>query len=227
MVESFYYMPIITRDLAPVLSRWATLYPVVTLTGPRQSGKTTLCKTVFPGKPYLSLELSRSASDPPLPRRPFRELGGVRTPQTEAPPRASAQRPPFPGSRWAGSGHAASRRACRPVGGSQIGADHGQQLSRAPPGGQGDPGAGTAIQHVGLRPGLWWRSTPVATRGAGASLEPDRRTGAGPGRLNGVQTPKLSGSLSKVTGPPASSGAWRMASPSSWRPAAFRISCMR
>ena len=45
-----------TRDLAPVLSRLATFYPVVTLTGPRQSGKTTLCKTVFPDKPYLSLE---------------------------------------------------------------------------------------------------------------------------------------------------------------------------
>jgi hypothetical protein len=28
----------------------------VTLTGPRQSGKTTLCKAAFPGKPYLSLE---------------------------------------------------------------------------------------------------------------------------------------------------------------------------
>lgn len=30
--------------------------PVVTLTGPRQSGKTTLCRAVFRGKPYVSLE---------------------------------------------------------------------------------------------------------------------------------------------------------------------------
>ena len=46
----------IHRDLHPVLLRWAGLYPVVTLTGPRQSGKTTLCKAAFPDKPYLSLE---------------------------------------------------------------------------------------------------------------------------------------------------------------------------
>ena len=30
--------------------------PVVTLTGPRQSGKTTLCKHLFPGLPYRSME---------------------------------------------------------------------------------------------------------------------------------------------------------------------------
>ena len=46
----------IQRDLHPTLLRWATTYPVVTLTGPRQSGKTTLCKAAFPGKPYVSLE---------------------------------------------------------------------------------------------------------------------------------------------------------------------------
>ena len=44
------------RKLAPVLQERATQYPVVTLTGPRQSGKTTLCKALFPGLPYLSLE---------------------------------------------------------------------------------------------------------------------------------------------------------------------------
>ena len=31
-------------------------FPVVTLTGPRQSGKTTLVRDVLPGKPYVSLE---------------------------------------------------------------------------------------------------------------------------------------------------------------------------
>lgn len=32
------------------------MYPVVTLTGPRQSGKTTLCRMLYPDKPYLNLE---------------------------------------------------------------------------------------------------------------------------------------------------------------------------
>jgi hypothetical protein len=31
-------------------------YPVITVTGPRQSGKTTLCRTSFPAKPYVNLE---------------------------------------------------------------------------------------------------------------------------------------------------------------------------
>lgn len=31
-------------------------YPVLTLTGPRQSGKTTLCRQAFPDLPYVSLE---------------------------------------------------------------------------------------------------------------------------------------------------------------------------
>jgi len=34
----------------------AVNFPVVTLTGPRQSGKTTLCRSVFPDMPYLNLE---------------------------------------------------------------------------------------------------------------------------------------------------------------------------
>ena len=46
----------IERNLSPVLRHAATLYPVVTLTGPRQSGKTTLCQQAFPEKPYTSLE---------------------------------------------------------------------------------------------------------------------------------------------------------------------------
>lgn len=31
-------------------------YPVVTIIGPRQSGKSTLTKMAFPDKPYVSLE---------------------------------------------------------------------------------------------------------------------------------------------------------------------------
>lgn len=46
----------IHRDLASILAQRAKVYPVVTLTGPRQSGKTTLCRQVFPDLPYISLE---------------------------------------------------------------------------------------------------------------------------------------------------------------------------
>ena len=31
-------------------------YPVVTITGPGQSGKTTLCRMLFPDRAYVSLE---------------------------------------------------------------------------------------------------------------------------------------------------------------------------
>lgn len=47
---------IIRRNLATVLVRVARQYPVVTVTGPRQSGKTTLCRQVFRHKPYVNLE---------------------------------------------------------------------------------------------------------------------------------------------------------------------------
>jgi hypothetical protein len=46
----------IERDIQPVLIRLASQYPVVTVTGPRQSGKTTLARSAFPDKPYVSLE---------------------------------------------------------------------------------------------------------------------------------------------------------------------------
>jgi predicted AAA+ superfamily ATPase len=46
----------IERDLTPILRQRAGQYPVVTLTGPRQSGKTTLCRALFPDKAYLNLE---------------------------------------------------------------------------------------------------------------------------------------------------------------------------
>ncbi len=42
--------------MASVLKRSAADYPIVTLTGPRQSGKTTLVRAVFPKHEYVSLE---------------------------------------------------------------------------------------------------------------------------------------------------------------------------
>jgi predicted AAA+ superfamily ATPase len=46
----------IPRELAAKTKQLADQYPVVTITGPRQSGKTTLCRMVFPDKAYASLE---------------------------------------------------------------------------------------------------------------------------------------------------------------------------
>lgn len=46
----------IERTLSTVLLKDAEAYPVVTVTGPRQSGKTTLVKHVFPGHEYCNLE---------------------------------------------------------------------------------------------------------------------------------------------------------------------------
>jgi len=38
-----------------LLSLWRS-YPVIFITGPRQSGKTTLCKMTFPDFGYVNLE---------------------------------------------------------------------------------------------------------------------------------------------------------------------------
>lgn len=46
----------VRRLLEAPLRALADKYPVVTLTGPRQSGKSTLCRHVFPDKPYVNLE---------------------------------------------------------------------------------------------------------------------------------------------------------------------------
>jgi predicted AAA+ superfamily ATPase len=46
----------IPRKIASELAQAAKEYPVVTILGPRQSGKTTLARMVFPGRPYFSLE---------------------------------------------------------------------------------------------------------------------------------------------------------------------------
>ncbi len=58
----------IERNLSQILKKQAGKYPVVTLTGPRQSGKTTLCKEVFKEYEYKNLEdpevLLKAESDP-------------------------------------------------------------------------------------------------------------------------------------------------------------------
>ncbi|WP_396429258.1 ATP-binding protein [Limnohabitans sp.] len=46
----------IRRNIEPLFRQLAGQYPIVTLVGPRQSGKTTLARMVFPGKPYVTLE---------------------------------------------------------------------------------------------------------------------------------------------------------------------------
>jgi predicted AAA+ superfamily ATPase len=47
---------IITRNLQGPLKELAATMPLVAVTGPRQSGKTTLCRSAFPDTPYVSLE---------------------------------------------------------------------------------------------------------------------------------------------------------------------------
>ena len=46
----------IEREITPCLKELFERYPFVTLTGPRQSGKTTLCRAAFPQLEYVNLE---------------------------------------------------------------------------------------------------------------------------------------------------------------------------
>ena len=46
----------IRREITPFLVKLFQQYPFVTLTGPRQSGKTTLCRMAFPQLKYVNLE---------------------------------------------------------------------------------------------------------------------------------------------------------------------------
>lgn len=47
---------VIPRSIQPRLEALARRFPVVTVVGPRQAGKTTLCRATFPRKRYVSLE---------------------------------------------------------------------------------------------------------------------------------------------------------------------------
>lgn len=60
----------IQRSIANKLQHFATKYPIVTVTGPRQSGKTTLIKASFPDYEYVNFEdpdvLQMAKEDPRL-----------------------------------------------------------------------------------------------------------------------------------------------------------------
>ena len=47
----------IRRTIGPQLLKLAKMYPIVTVTGPRQSGKTTLVRMLFPSFDYVNLEI--------------------------------------------------------------------------------------------------------------------------------------------------------------------------
>ena len=46
-----------SREIEKSIVEAAEKFPVITITGPRQSGKTTLVKNLFKNKPYVNLEL--------------------------------------------------------------------------------------------------------------------------------------------------------------------------
>jgi uncharacterized protein len=46
----------ISRTIMPLLQASVQQYPVISVTGPRQSGKTTLCRAAFPCYEYVTLE---------------------------------------------------------------------------------------------------------------------------------------------------------------------------
>jgi predicted AAA+ superfamily ATPase len=58
MNNNTYFKPfdMIERNASAILIEKAAHYPIVAITGPRQSGKSTLAKATFPQKPYVSLE---------------------------------------------------------------------------------------------------------------------------------------------------------------------------
>jgi uncharacterized protein len=61
-------MLLINRDLANIIIEMAKMWPVISITGPRQSGKTTLSKLCFPDYEYVNLEnpetIDRLKADP-------------------------------------------------------------------------------------------------------------------------------------------------------------------
>ena len=59
----------INRQMKRTILELAAGFPIVAITGPRQSGKTTLSQLVFKNKPYVSLEMPQElqwAQDDPI-----------------------------------------------------------------------------------------------------------------------------------------------------------------
>src|ERR1035438_69150 len=58
----------IARSISAEIIRLSKKFPVITITGPRQSGKTTLIRNLFPDKKYVSMEIPetrlQALSDP-------------------------------------------------------------------------------------------------------------------------------------------------------------------
>ncbi|NWH03641.1 hypothetical protein [Desulfobacter latus] len=54
----------IIREITEELLESAKEYPVVTILGPRQSGKTSLVKMTYPDKPYFSMKIRISGWRP-------------------------------------------------------------------------------------------------------------------------------------------------------------------
>lgn len=55
-MSAWLHHQVIDRNLEPMLIEASHKFYSITITGPRQSGKTTLCKTVFPKHSYVTLE---------------------------------------------------------------------------------------------------------------------------------------------------------------------------
>lgn len=66
----YYLCGMLIRNFQPIITEMATKMPIISITGPRQSGKTTLSKLCFPDYEYVNLEnpdsLERAMSDPRL-----------------------------------------------------------------------------------------------------------------------------------------------------------------
>jgi predicted AAA+ superfamily ATPase len=52
------------RTAEATLLRLAKGFPILAITGPRQTGKTTLARATFPGKPYLNTPLRQDRLNP-------------------------------------------------------------------------------------------------------------------------------------------------------------------
>ena len=68
MKYNLIFVNMIPRHIAPHILKYSKEYPILALVGPRQSGKTTLAKALFPSHKYISLEnldfRQQAAEDP-------------------------------------------------------------------------------------------------------------------------------------------------------------------